>query len=289
MIARSKAILALLAAMALTAALLAVVGCGSNSPSSLLVPTGIRPAPLTPTGGLFGFIAYDTVTYVGLGTPPYPPTTVQLFRNAIAVDTVVTGGNSRRFEFSNLAPGDYSIVVRAHAFRPGGFGLFRVVDLARDAGNLSLGPNTTDSLASTVYVIGDMPGYTVDEINTFSTYCDGAVVGVWTFPNVLFTPVEITAGTHRVKFVTDASSTAGNLIGWGSDSSTTLSIPAINVPARFGAGPATDIVANFPSTGVYAFTFDERRLVFSINLVTGPTPATSRERASAPPLPRRIR
>ncbi len=289
MTVRAKTLLPRLAAIALAALLWAVAGCGRNAPSSLLVPTGIRPAPAVPTGGLFGFIAYDTVTYVGLGTPPYPPTTVYLFRGATAVDTVATGGSSRRFGFANLMPGDYSIVVRSHAFRPGAFGLFRVVNGSRDAGDLALTPNTTDSLASTVYVIGDMPGYSVDEINTFSTYCDGAVVGVWTFPNVLFTPVEITAGTHRVKFVTDASSTTGNLIGWGGDATAPLNVPVTNEPARFGAGPSTDIVATFPTTGVYAFTFDERRLTFSIVPAPSSPPATSREPSTALPLARRSR
>jgi len=214
---------------------------------------------------------------------------VQLFLGSTPVDTVAVGGASRRFEFSNLPPGDYNVVVRSHAFRPAGFGLFRVVDASRDAGDLGLTANTTDSLASIVYVIGDMPGYTVDELNTFSTYCDAANVGQWTFPNVFFPPVEITAGVHRLKFVTDGSSTAGNLIGWGGDGATTLTLPIVNEPARFGSGPSTDIVANFPSTGVYAFTFDERRLTFTIVPAPTSAPAASRTRAAAPPFARRSR
>jgi len=286
---RSKTFAVLLALASLTVAMVALSGCGKNKPSSLLVPTGIRPAPAVPTGGLFGFLVYDTLNYVGLGSPPYPPATVQLFNGATPVDTVMVGGASRRFEFSNLAPGDYSILVRSHAFRPAGFGLFRVASASRDAGDLSLTASTNDSLASLIYLIGDMPGYTVDEFSTFATYCDAAVVGVWTFPNVFFTPTPIPAGTHRIKFVTDASSTAGNLIGWGGDGSTTLAVPIENAPARFGTGPATDIVVDFPTTGVYAFTFDERRLTFSIVPAPGSAPAASRERASAPSAARRLR
>ncbi len=288
MIPRGRSLIALVGAMTMAVALLLLSGCGKNSPSSLLVPTGIRPAPAVPTGGLFGFLVYDTLNYVGLSSAPFPPATVELFTGATPVDTVAVGGASRRFEFSNLPPGDYSMVVRSHAFRPAGFGLFRVVDASRDAGDLGLTANTTDSLASIVYVIGDMSGYTVDELSTFSTYCDAALVGRWTFPNEFFPPVEITAGTHRLKFVTDASSTTGNLIGWGGDGAMTLTVPIVNAPARFGSGPSTDIVVNFPSTGVYAFTFDERRLTFTI--VPAPVPAAaSRERAAAPPFARRSR
>lgn len=269
--------------------LMALTGCGKNSPSALLVPTGIRPAPSVPTGGLFGYVAFDTTIYSGLGAPPYPGAKVVLFRGSTEVATATTGGNGRFFEFGRLTPGDYSVVVRSHAFSPAGYGLFRVVDTARDAGDLKLFANTSDSLASIVYVIGDMAGYTPDEIGTFSTYCDALSVGVWTFPNLLFTPVAITAGTHRIKFVTDGSSTPGNLIGWGGDGSTTLSIPVVDAPAVFGTGPATDIVANFPTTGVYAFTFDERRQTFSIVPAPPSAPATQREQTAAPQLARRIR
>jgi len=284
-----RSFIALVGATTIAGALLLLAGCGKNSPSSLLVPTGIRPAPAVPTGGLFGFLVYDTLNYVGLSNAPFPPATVQLFAGATPVDTFAVGGASRRFDFSNLPPGDYSVVVRSHAFRPAGFGPFRVVDTNRDAGDLGLTANTSDSLASIVYVIGDMPGYTVDELNTFSTYCDAALVGRWTFPNEFFPPVEITAGTHRLKFVTDASSTTGNLIGWGGNGATTLTVPVVNEPARFGSGPTTDIVVNFPSTGVYAFTFDERRLTFTIVTAPVPAPAASRERAAAPPFARRSR
>ena len=157
MIAGRKSLIAGVGAMIIAGALLSVAGCGKNSPSSLLVPTGIRPAPAVPTGGLFGFLVYDTLNYVGLSSAPFPPATVQLFAGATPVDTVAVGGASRRFEFSNLPPGDYRVVVRSHAFRPAGFGLFRVVDASRDAGDLGLTANTSDSLASIVYVIGDMP------------------------------------------------------------------------------------------------------------------------------------
>jgi hypothetical protein len=273
-----------LAALGLATALaLAGFGCGRNKPSSLLVPTGIRPAPDVATGGLFGFVEYDTVNYAGLDAPPYPPATVQAYLGGALVATTTTGGDSRRFELTGLPRGDYSLVVRSHAFSPAGFGLFRVLDAVRDAGDLGLTANTSDSLASTVYLTGDMPGYTVDEIPTFATYCDGLVVGIWTYPNLLFTPEPIAAGTHRIKFVTDASSTAGNLIGWGADASVTLQVPVSNVPAHFGFGAATDIVANFPATGIYDFVFDERRLTFSITpSATASRPAVARRGAPVP-------
>ena len=103
----------------------------------------------------------------------------------------------------------------------------------REAGDLTLLANTRDSLASIIYLVGTMPGFGTDEIPNFTNYCDALSVGRWTYPNVLFPQTSVPAGTYRLKFVTDASSTPGHLIGWGGDGSTTLTVPVRAHTARF--------------------------------------------------------
>lgn len=278
---------ALLVPLALT-----LHGCGKNSPTTVLVPTGIRPSPEFPIGVLTGRVLFDSGTYPGLDQAPFPPATVQLFRGptlagATLFRTQVTPPGDPTFLFTNLPPGDYRVTVRSHAFSPRTSPAFRVVDRTRDAGDLRLSANTRDSLASLTFVVGTMPGYGPEEIGAFTNYCDATVAGRWTFPNVLFTPGTIPAGTYRLKFVTDASSSAGNLIGWGGDGVTVLTAPVVAATARFGTGAASDLVVNFPVSGVYEFIFDERRLTIDIRLVP---PGTARPTApSAAPITRRFR
>jgi hypothetical protein len=182
------------------------------------------------------------------------------------------------------------LVARSHAFSPRVFGPFRVVDKVREAGDLSLAANTRDSLSSLTYLVGTMPGFGTDEIGNFTNYCDALSVGRWTYPNVLFTQNSIPAGTFRLKFVTDASSTPGHLIGWGGDGTTALNVPVRGSTARFGTDAATDLVVTFPAAGNYDFVFDERRLTIDIT----PTPVgiarvTHAPVTATPPLPRRTR
>ena len=155
---RSARAVAALALFAL-AAILPAGGCSTNKPGTLLAPTGVRPAPAVPTGGMWGYLVYDPAHYAGLDHAPFPPTRLDVYNDSgVRIDTLVIGGESRRFEFDRLPAGRYVINVRSHAFKPGSFGWYTISTAIHDVGDLGLAAST-DSLASTVFVIGDhLPG-----------------------------------------------------------------------------------------------------------------------------------
>jgi hypothetical protein len=259
----------LVAALAAANLLALAGGCERNRAGLLLAPTGVRPAPAVPTGGMWGYLFYDLTHYVGLDTAPFPPTRVTVSSQAgLVVDSLLLDGSTSRFEFDRLPPGKYTIGVRSHAFKPGSFGPYTVSTEVRDVGNLGL-ISSGDSLAGTVYVIGTIPGFSTDEFFTYSTLMDQNDLGVYTYPSVLGSN-PVPGGTWRFKFVTDASSTMAHLIGWGGDSTQVLTVPIVNQPVRWGTGPVSDLKVTFPATGTYLFTFDERRLTFSISLAPAP-------------------
>lgn len=262
--------------LALSAALALAAGCGRNEAGTLLAPTGIRPAPSSWPGGLTGSVFFDPTNTPDLGSPPFPPTRVELFSgaNMVAVDSLEPG--SRNYLFSGLAPGSYSIVVRSSAFFANSRGGLPVRDGLLDAGNITLTLNPS-VFSNSVDVMGSMPGFGTDQFGWGTTSLDQNVLGVWTYPNDLLPPTPIPAGTYRLKFVTDMSSTDANLIGWGGSSSDTLVAPLSDRLAVRGSGPATDLVVRFPATGTYAFTLDERRQTFSIAALP-PVPATGPRR-----------
>ena len=259
----------LLAAGACAALLGALAGCGKNGPATLLTPTGIRPAPETWPGSLTGLVLFDPVNAPRLGSAPYPPTRVELLRGSelIAVDSI--GGDSRTFRFDNLPQGTYGVVARSTAFLPNSRGNLAVRDGELDMGNLTLTVTaSTDSIPGFAYVIGSMPGYDDSAIGMFTTVADPGPLGqlgVIAFPGDFSpTPLPVPAGTYRFKFVLDESSTNGNLIGLGWIASDTLTVPVTEHPFVRGRGPASDIVARFPSAGSFQFKVDALRQTFSI-------------------------
>lgn len=259
---RSLSILA--GAVALAA--LAAAGCSGNDASTVLVPTGIRPAPEAWPGSLTGSVFFDPVNTPDLAAPPYPPTRVELFLGAtmVAVDSLEPG--SRNYLFTGLAAGSYSIVVRSSAFYANSRGGLPVREGRLDAGNITLTLNPL-LLSSTVFVTGTAPGFGADQIMFGTTLCNENTLGVFTYPGDFAVPSEIPAGTYRLKFVNDQSSSDGNLIGWGGSPAETLETPVTSHLAVYGSGPSTDLVVRFSQTGYYAFTLDERRQRFSIALV----------------------
>jgi hypothetical protein len=257
-------------AVALALAALFAAGCGGNDASTLLTPTGIRPAPDSWPGSMTGSVFFDPVNTPDLATAPFPPTRIELFLNGapVAVDSLEP--SSRNYEFTGLASGTYSIVVRSSAFFANSQGSLPVRDGQLDAGNLTLTLNPS-AFSNSVDIMGSMPGYGTDQFGMGTTMLDQNVLGVWTYPNGFLPPTEIPAGTYRLKFVTDMSSTDNNLIGWGGSPSDTLTVPVTHHLAVRGSGPSTDLVVRFPATGAYAFTLDERRQTFSI----APAPAVA--------------
>jgi hypothetical protein len=168
------------------------------------------------------------------------------------------------------------VVVRSRVFDPASRGNLPVRDEELDMGNLTLHLDPS-LLEVAIYVIGTMPGFDADQILFQTTVLGNNGYGVWTYPSDLSLPIDIPAGTYRLKFVTDESSTNGHLIGWGGNPADTIQVPVTEHAATFGSGPATDIVAHFPVSGLYAFTLDERRQTYSIALqVPGPAGASRR-------------
>lgn len=266
----------------LSAALvLSLAGCAKNDGGTLLTPTGIRPLPEHPEGGLEGFVRHDSTNYAGLSGSPYPTTFVTLLRGATILGADTVSGEKRGFRFEGIAPGSYTLVARSHAFQPASLGPVMVRDVVRDAGDLFM-TAAPESLRSLTFVIGTMPGFSIDELGTFSTLMEQSPIGIWTYPDTdTSTAVtSITAGTYRFKFVTDKSSSASQLIGWGGDSTEVLTAPLSGARVRFGSSPATDLKVTFPVTGEYAFTLDERRLTFSIQPHV-PSPALGAARGAS--------
>ncbi|MBI5170240.1 MAG: hypothetical protein HZA61_12190 [Candidatus Eisenbacteria bacterium] len=264
----------------LAASLAALIGCGKNLPTSVIVPTGYRPG--TPPGAISGSVSFDPA-YPGLDVAPFPRVLAELHKYKVGgrgeqdsvgalVESRVLGGASTDFSFTGVMPGTYIIQFRAdHAFRgvdraP----IFVELDPVR-LSNIVL-PAEIESLSIATYVVGTMPGFSLDDafLNGTTSMTQDAL-GLWTYPDLLFGYTPIAAGTYRFKFVTDFSSTPGHLIGWGGDSTVTLTAPVTNAPVRYASGPAEDIKVTIPSTGNWSFTLDERRLTFSIT----PAPATA--------------
>lgn len=261
----------LAAVLALGAALAA--GCGGNDPGTLLTPTGIRPAPGSWPGSLTGSVLFDPVNTPDLAAAPFPPTRVELYQGAtlVAVDSLEAG--SPNYLFTGVAPGLYSVVARSSAFFAASRGNLPVRDSQLDAGNLMLTLNS-GSFSNYIEVIGTMPGFDAGQLGMGTTSLDQNTIGLWTFPNLLMPDIYpypvIPAGTYRLKFVNDFSSTDVNRIGWGGDPSDTLTAPVTQHRVIRGSGPATDLVVRFPATASYAFTLDERRQTFSVTPM--PTP-----------------
>lgn len=272
--------LALLALLVLAALL---PGCGRNGASHLLVPTGIRPAPTDSSGVVFGYVRHDSTTYPGLEGAPYPPTIIELRHNGELVAQDTARGDKREFRFGHLPAGLYVLNASAHAFFPTAPVAVSLLAGVRDAGDLFL-PARSDSLASLVFVVGTMPGFSIDDaFSYFASIMEARPLGVFTYPpfpapgdTAVITP--IAAGTYRFKFATDFGSTANALIGWGGDSTVTLTAPVTNSPVRYASGPAQDIKVTIPTTGKWAFTLDERRLTFSIAPLSAASAGPARAR-----------
>lgn len=270
----------ILAAAALCGALavLGVAGCSSNRPGTILSPTGYQPAPANPTGGLTGRLLYDPANTPDLSTAPFPPTRLRLLLGGQVVRELQAGGATDQFTFSSLPPGRYTVTASSHAFQPASLPPMLVTDAVRETDDLTMRVSI-DSL-NTVYiaVVGQMPGFGIDGFNFGDTSMLGTALGLWTYPNDFATPVPVQAGTYRFKFVTDPTGATGT-IGWGGDSTVVLTAPLASSPVRFGAGAAYDLKVNFPTTGVYQFVLDERRLTFSVQLApTAPALASRRTR-----------
>jgi hypothetical protein len=260
-------------------AVLALAGCGRNEAGTYLAPTGIRPAPASWPGAVTGKVVYDPVNTPDLSVAPFPPTRVELRSGAtvLAVDSL--HGSSNEFLFTGLKPGTYTVAATSRAFKAGSRGNIPVREELIDAGDVKL---TFDplTLSNGMEIIGTMPGYRIQDLSEFTFPIDvtglSLIENVWRFPNDEINPdgVSITAGTYRFKFATEFPAVVTNMTGWGDGGGVALTAPVVQHPAVLASGSATDIVMTFPTTGIYEFTLDERRMTFSVQFLHA-TPARS--------------
>lgn len=264
--------------LAVLAAGMAALGCSENRRGTVLVPTGPRAIPEHPGGALTGRIRYDPTIFPDLDTPPFPPTRLALVRNGDTVAVITMDAASDSFYFADLPAGYYTVKASSRIFVPDTTRPVRVSESPRVLDDFTLRART-DSL-NTVYIaiVGQMNGFGPVGFETGDTSLLGLALGVWTYPNDFATPLPIAAGTYRFKFVTDPTSTAGT-IGWGGDTTLVLTAPVTNAPVVYGIGSARDLKVTFPVSGLYTFTLDERREVFSVQLApTAPRMAARRTR-----------
>jgi hypothetical protein len=274
---RAPISLHLAAAAALTLSLAFATGCGRNHAGTLMAPTGVRQAPALYDGSITGAVFFDPVNTPDLGVGPFPPTRIELLsgttvENATLVAADSLGPFTHMYHFPNVRPGPYIIIVRSAVFLPTVRTGLYVREDSTEAGNVTLTVNPS-AVSSSIEVIGGIPGYGLDQLGMGTTLLMQNTLGVWTLSPTSFLfmePPAIPAGTYRFKFVTSGASTTNHLIGWGGSDQELLTVPVVSHPSVWGEGPATDLVVHFPTTASYAFTFDERRQRFDIQVATAP-------------------
>ena len=224
----------------LGAAVAALIGCGKNLPTSVLVPTGYRPG--TPPGAISGTVAFDPVRRAE--NAPYPRVVAELHTFRVGgrgqADSIGAHRAPRsrrhddRFRVHGRDAGDphppvpHRARLRRRRPRPD----------HRRAGSGAPQPHRAsgrgESLALATYVVGTMPGFSIDDaFMNATTAMVQDTLGLWKYPDMLFGYTPIAAGTYRFKFVTDFSSTQDRLIGWGGDSTVTLTAPVTNAPVHY--------------------------------------------------------
>ncbi len=262
----------ILPALAATAALaLLLQGCDRNAQNPYLIPTGIRPKPLIGTASLTGRVVYDPINAADITTPPSPATIVELWQNGARVGADTLPSDSRTFTFEHLEPGSYTVVATAHFFRDGSIPPVAVKTRPVEAGDVLM---KIDPLACSVdiHLVGDFNGFPEDFPD--SSRMDQNTLGIWSYPNIDYPAQVLTAGVHRVRFVTAYA--VDNPTDYGGDQSQVLDVPVVQAPVRPVSGAGTDLSFRVATTGRYAITLDERRMTFSIQPVIALPPAGAR-------------
>ncbi len=231
-----------------------VVGSGTTNIGTISFGSGGN------TGGISGTVSFDDASYPDLATPPYPIATVDLYQGTFKLATAVTNAGDRGFGFGGLAAGSYTLHVTSHLFSAADAGPVTVATDNVDVGtvNLTLDPNRVSSQINLLGNFNGFPGAPFPD----STQMEQTALGVWTYPATGFAAQQIPAGIQNFKFVTDGA--YDNPTDWGGDESVTLTVPLTNQPTSLVSGTGTAIHANFPATGAYVFTLDERRGTFSV-------------------------
>jgi hypothetical protein len=225
-----------------------------------------------PVGGLTGKVDWATLGYSDLTAAPFPPTTVILRQGTTGVDTVVTGGGSDSFSFSNLQPGIYDLFLDARMF------VARTVTAldvppgpATDAGTIAL-TRTNAEASNGLTLVGSFNDPATLHPDSLDWQLGQFPLGVWT----LTSPISIPAGVQTFKIVTDYAFSVPP--DYGGDPAVTLAVPLANAPVTLVTGSGGSLKVDFPSTGVYNFTLDERRQTLGIQPGPGPLRVKPRRR-----------
>jgi hypothetical protein len=223
----------------------------------------VRPPLTNASGGVFGYVHYAPSQRPDLADAPYPPTTVALLRAADSsvVRTQALATDSRAFAFSGVGGGHYLVRAGARGFDTT-YVRVTVADSPQDAGDLTL-PADPNAYSTFVGLIGTWAGYDADSY--FFNLFNSPSLGVWSYPSDFHGDAFVTvpAGTQRFMFVTD-NSIPGDFVGWGGDSSVTLTAPVVQHATTLGHGPAHEIKMTFPAAGDWTFVLDEARQTFSV-------------------------
>lgn len=215
-------------------------------------------------GGVQATLAYDPST-LPITTAPYPPTTAKLYWGTELLDSLLVPTSGNTLDFPDLDQATYRLTLSSP--------LYPTVDLPVTVGSSVTDLGTLNMvfdfylLASTINLAGDFNGWSASAL---SADLNGDLAWVAT------TTTPITAGVHDFKFAR-----YGGFVDqpYGGDPLTTLGIPVTNQPTSLvasGGTSANAIRVDFPATGNYTFTLDERRQVFSVT--AAPMPQSSPRR-----------
>jgi hypothetical protein len=207
-------------------------------------------------GGVQATLAYDPLT-LPITTAPYPPTTAKLYWGTELLDSLLVPTGGLALAFADLDQATYRLTLSSP--------VYATVDIP-----VTVGSGVTDLgtlnmvfdfslLAGSVSVAGDFNGWSA-----------GALLAEGTSELTSTVSTSITAGVHDLKFAREGGFVD---LAYGGDPGTTLGIPVTNQPTRLvaGGGSSTNAIrVDFPATGNYTFTLDERRQVFSITAAPAP-------------------
>jgi hypothetical protein len=205
-----------------------------------------EPGAPPPAGGVRG-----TVEFTGLTSAPYPRASVILYRGTTRVAGTTSDPDTRRFEFTGVAPGSYRVVVTASTFTQAEKNV-TVTSGVADVGVITLAEGT--SAFSTIDLVGGFNFFTpgADPMTQVSA-------GVWVCER------NMNAGVFLMKFLTDGQYDTPP--DYGGDESLLVQIPG-GGPVRPVSGPGTAIQIEVTQPGLYRFTLDERLQRWDAQLVT---------------------
>jgi hypothetical protein len=215
---------------------------------------GATAAAGVPSGEILGMVRYDA----GFDFPPFPFTTVSLYRDTTLVLWNILSRYNSSFSFGGLAPGDFNLKVTANGYATAKVGPVSVADATIVVPDITL--LSVPSTHSRIDVVGDFNGYSIGASPMVQ-----ALNGFWVGP-----PIHLIAGERLLRFVTDGVFDSPN--DYGTDGSVgTIPIPGSGGTA-LNSGPASYIHLYASHSGLYQMQLDERNLRFEVIELPPPPP-----------------